>query len=275
MKRLEQIIGFHSIIAVFAMVIFTIFSCSVYKMQESNNTISFDRDNVLDSLSNYVIPFKSVYIDKAKIRIDYNGQLRTLKATIETEIDSFFSLSIHTSLGQEVANFIALKNKVFLVDFSEKSIYNVDYNVLSEKIGYPITFSRIIDIFLGLPPKHFMKNDKIVTAEYISNKKEFFSFSYGDTSFVRGETRSYYYNYNFFVKSRRLNSSSYINEKDEKIISNEYTFNSDFRNIIPLIINSHFFYKLQPFEIEIYYKSVLLNTDVSYSINTDFISNQL
>jgi len=248
------------------------------KVKQSKNNVEYKQFNeisFIDSISKRVIPFNSIILENAIIRIEHDGHLRSLKTELVSKIDSFLQISVFTKLGIEVAKLIAFNDYILLIDNPEKSIYKADYEELSNKLGINLTYNDIIKLIFGYPYK-------ISTENKISCNK---TISYNQNSMVKIEfmqkekldtlETTFFYINEFDLPKGLLVNAIIKNKSNEDLFTAYYNKREDHNKYLPQRINLKFLYESKEIELDFELKKLLFDNKVFFSIDSTFIHKSL
>jgi len=270
MKRLELKVGYLNLLLIIFLFSLLILSCKVKQSKNIADNKLSNEVSFIDSVFSNEIPFRSLKLENAIIRIEHDGHLRTLKTELVTKIDSFIQISVLTKLGIEVAKFIAFNDYILLIDNSEKSIYKVDYKNFSNKLGINLTYSDIIKLILGYPAKisrsNIMSNNS--TISYINNNMIQFEVIQNEKLDIL-ETKFIFIN-EFELPKGLLMNTLIKNENKEELFTAYYHRREDQNKFIPQRINLKFFYESKPIELDIVHKKLIFDRKVEFNIDSTF-----
>jgi hypothetical protein len=275
MKKLDQRSGYLKLGTLVISILLILFGCAIKRVSQSTSFELSKGEFFFDSIRKVDLPIKKLEIEKAKIRIDYGGQLRTLKTYLAVDVDSFLYLKITTPIGIEVANFLAFPQFILLIDNPEKTVYKSDYNSLSIKLGFPITFNDIVRIFLGFPSHLNMAEvSDVKSTKSDTNLNTFFIelfYNYNKDTFITKYSNVYEYSFPLYC----FLSSEIVNNENSSLISSQYTRKPEFSSILPQRVFFSFQFNEKPIEVELNYRSFKFDGEVSYRVDSTFQSKKL
>lgn len=242
----------------------TIFSCSSLNRTSKEETVNVvkNSDIVQNTYRNEEIEHQSFYVDNAQFRLDYNGQLRSLKAIYGFKVDSFLYVNLRTPFGKSVASFIANKNSIIFEDYQVQRVYLLDYNTLSQLTKIPINFNLLQNLFVAsyTLQKH---NVDFINSDSLANDFSIYKnlTHLNDTAAISEILR---FNINpLFIKQWEIHS-----QKEESTFNAEYEWKDSFSKVHPKYVDISFNYGDSPVEIEFDFKTIYHDSLISYKLDT-------
>ncbi len=210
-------------------------------------------------------PYLSIYSDNANFRLDFNGQLRSLKASYGQSIDSFLYVNLKTAFGKSVASFVAFDTVVVFEDYQIGKVYFIDYPALSNYLNVPINFTYLQNIFAA--SYNLQKNHvDFINSDSLNNEISVYKVvqKFNDTIEKREIFR---FNPNpLYIKTWEIHT-----QNSDVSLNTDYDWNDKFCYFHPKFLGVSFSYADYPIEIEFEFKSIFQDSLVSFSLDTTLI----
>jgi hypothetical protein len=240
---------------ILASILLTIVSC---KTTDTSSRVSMETDQAKVILQEIVsspqVPFKTMYVERTPFRFDFQGQMRSLRTSIQMNIDSFAHISLVTSLGISVAQLYVTPSEIIFIDFQEKKGYSMDYEYLSYQLQIPFSFSDIQMILLGYP---FLASQKD-NVDFTHKGGNIFRYTYSIPCDMNSDN-FYTKSISFSATDKRLVQSVYSNSEKKERMSSSYKWSMKKNPNLPRSILVDFTYKEIPIGIDIEFKNAVYN----------------
>jgi len=224
-----------------------LFSCS-----KKINVVTVNQDEkldqeVIDSLFNCKISFDELSLDKSVFRLDYKGEIKTLRANIHVFTDSILIVNINTTFSSQVATIIARNKNITFIDYHERKSYIISYSYLSSKIGFKINFNSLQNLLLG----------RICLQSARTN--------HASSNGLKDELILKKYSYN----PLRVIESEVHNEIVGTVLVSSYKWNSQFSKLVPKFVQLDLKYNGLPLLIELDNKNYEFSTKNFQSLDSE------
>jgi len=242
----------------------TVFSCSSLKKKSNDERISIidTNDLIEDIYMDRNILVNEFYTDNAQFRLDYNGQLRSLKASYAYKLDSFIYVKLRTPFGKSVASFIANPKSIVFEDYQIERAYFIDYETLSQLIRIPINFNLLQKLFIASYNLEKSNVDFVTSDSLSSDFSVYKKLSYINDTVTLNEIL--HFNLNpLFIKQWELHS-----QESDNTFNATYEWNNNFSKVHPKYLDILFNYDNTPVEIEFDFKSIYPDSLITYKLDT-------
>jgi hypothetical protein len=244
------------------------------KPTDSTSRMDIDTDQAKVILEEIIlkpkIPFKTLLVERAPFRFDFQGQMRSLRSTLHLDVDSFANISLITSLGISVAQLYLNPNEIVFIDFQEKKAYAMDYEYLSIQLQIPVTFNDLQMLILGYP---FIGNQ---SSNYDFSKKGSNVYNYSYKVPCEQEAS------NFFTKTfslsatdKRLEQAVFFNSANEERLSSSYKWSMRKNVNLPQSILIDFVYNDIPIGIDLEYKNSVYDLPIDFKRDSTIFIKRL
>ncbi|HPJ44850.1 MAG TPA: DUF4292 domain-containing protein [Tenuifilaceae bacterium] len=249
----------NNVIPLLILIVFLVTCKSSDKIYNSTSTYNFAHH--FDSL------IESTYIDeyienqKFNIRIDYKGTLHTLKSNMTVNTDSIIFIEFSSSFSIPIASFYAFPEKILVVDNPDRTVFESDYQTISEKLGFEVSFVLIQNVLLGKP--YLITKNIHMNKNLNSNNPIISSYLFKDTI--------YNYTYTFNTVSKELQYFDIINDYSSKYsLSTNYSFDSNYSTNYPQKVITSFKLENNPIEIELDFRNLNIQESIQFQYDSTF-----
>lgn len=239
-----------------------VITCKSTSKKLVTSKVIYNIEDHIDSLLLIKYSPNSIENEKFNIRIDYKGNIHTVKSKMFLKYDSIIYINFSSTFSIPIATFYAFKNKIQLVDNPQRIVYEADYETLSAKLGFPVSF-RIIQSVVDGTPYTLIRSNKL-TNRKTENNSIWYNFNNKSTLYNLG--------FSFNPYTRKMEYFDIANEEhDINFLSTTYTYDNKYSQIYPQSVLLNFFLNNEPLEIELDFRDIVLNNYFSVPYDSTFI----
>jgi len=228
-------------------------------------------DSMYDSVISSFPKFTHFTSNRSRVLLDYEGSLRTLKATISARVDSFTYISLTTPIGQPVAILYFDINNVYFVDHQELTIHQISYINLFKKLRVYLSHREIQNFLFAIPfedkntYKSIIHQTSYLVTDYSFEIDYPLNFT-NDTvvhSYILSNT---YHPQTLILLERALKDS----RKRDLVIAKYKWTSKNVSKKLPDMSMIEFSYDGKDVEIDIDYRSVMFDSLTPFVIDTSY-----
>ena len=252
------------------------FACATKKPIVVYSKLFTNPKEVVDSINSEFPKFSKLSALKSRLILDYEGNMRSLKTTISTNIDSFTYINLTTPFGQPVAILYADNDFIYFIDHQEQTIHKTTYITLSKKLKVYLSHREIQNFIFASPQVDYNTYETFLKQTSYSVLENRFETEY-PISFERDTVKL-----NFSLKNvfhpQYLHSMerSFNDSRNRTLIQARYIWSSKVEEMtIPQRTIIEFNYEGNEVEVDFDFKSINFNSIIPFTLDSTYTLNIL